>query len=61
MSNKENRGGKNMSYMTSAEWCGFERGLQKGESIMLLSLLETKFETVPNEYQTLIQQADENN
>lgn len=47
-----------VSYMTTPEWFGHQRGLQEGEATLLRTQLECKFKAVPNEYLTKIQNAD---
>lgn len=43
-----------MEYVTTAE----RMGIQKGESTVLLCLLERKFNVLPDEYRKKIQEAD---
>lgn len=47
-----------VSYMTTSEWYGHQRGLQEGEANVLLSQLECKFNSVPIEVQEKIKNAD---
>lgn len=53
-----------VSYMTTAEWYGHQQGLKKGvqqgEANLLCTLLECKFNSVPEAYLTKVQDADEN-
>lgn len=60
---KKIEGGKKMSYLTSFEEVGIEigleRGLHKGETLILRSILETKFKNIPGQYFDLISQAKE--
>lgn len=67
--------GKKVSYLTTAEWVGLERGLeqgcqegrqegrnegrQEGEAAILLSLLQSKFITILENYLQLVHNADE--
>ena len=46
-----------VDYITSFERMGIEKGLQQGESALLLRLLQHKFKTVPEAYKHKIEQA----
>lgn len=64
-----------MSYFISFEWVGLERGLKqgrqegrteglqegrrKGEAALLLSIVQSKFNTIPESYLQLVHNADE--
>ncbi len=60
-----------MSYITTAEWCGLEKGRKEGRKEgrvegrkegsqgIFISLLEYKFKNVPDKYIALIHYADE--
>jgi hypothetical protein len=47
-----------VSYLTTAKRIGLEKGKLLGESNILLILLESKFKNIPNEYKSLVKQAN---
>jgi hypothetical protein len=49
---------RKMTYITSIERIGIKKGLEQGEKIVLLHLLERKFGTIPEYYRTQIEQAN---
>jgi hypothetical protein len=49
-----------VDYITSFERMGIEKGLQQGESTLLLRQLKHKFITIPDTYKDKIEQADPN-
>jgi hypothetical protein len=67
---------KKVSYITTAEWVGLERGhkeglkeglvqgrvegRKEGEDFIFLSILESKFKNIPDKYLSMIPQVDEN-
>ena len=48
-----------MSYVTSVERIGVEKGIQQGTLQSLLRILEKKFGSVSNDIKSNLQQADE--
>lgn len=50
---------KKVSYITSAEWMGRREGRKEGEGVILHTILESKFKTIPNKYLELISDANE--
>lgn len=49
---------KHMSYMTTFEEVGFEKGIEKGEKTVLLRQLQLKFKTVSDRYLNMINMAN---
>lgn len=47
-----------VSYVSSFERAGMEKGMQQGEGAMLLCFLEGKFKTVPENYRQKVSEAD---
>lgn len=47
-----------MTYITSAERIGIEKGMQQGEAAIILRQLKHKFASIPKKYEQLIKQAD---
>lgn len=48
------------SFAEYFEGIGLEKGVQKGESVLLLRLLQRKFGIIPKSFRNKIEQADEN-